>query len=99
MMGGELKILGEMEPGFEQILTPEALAFVARLQREFGPTREALLARRAERQREIDAGAMPDFLAETKQVRDDPSWRVAPVPKDLQDRRVEITGPVERKMM
>src|SRR5205085_8389829 len=94
-----VEVRGRMEPGFEQILTPEALAFVARLQRELAPTREALLARRGERQREIDAGATPDFLAETKQVREDPSWRVAPAPKDLQDRRVEITGPVERKMM
>src|SRR5205823_10220904 len=51
------------------------------------------------RQREIDAGATPDFLAQTKQVREDPSWRVAPVPKDLQDRRVEITGPSERQMV
>src|SRR5207302_2983254 len=66
---------------------------------EFGATREALLARRVERQREIDAGAMPDFLAEPRHVREDPSWRVAPAPKDLQDRRVEITGPSERKMV
>src|SRR6476660_2209855 len=68
-----VEVHGTLEPGFEQILTPEALAFVAGLQREVGATREALLARRAERQREIDAGATPDFLTETKHVREDPS--------------------------
>jgi malate synthase len=92
-------VRGTMEPGFEAILTPEALGFVAQLQRQFGATREALLARRQERQKAIDTGETPDFLAETKSVRDDPSWRVASVPKDLQDRRVEITGPAERKMV
>jgi malate synthase len=87
-----------MDPGFDEILTPEALAFVARLQREFGPTREALLRARAERQAELDAGALPDFLPATRPVREG-DWRVAPVPRDLQNRRVEITGPAERKMV
>jgi malate synthase len=82
-----------------EILTPEARAFVEELTREFEPTRARLLARRVERQKEIDAGAMPDFLAVTKTVRDDKSWRVASIPADLQDRRTEITGPVDRKMV
>ncbi len=81
-----------------EVLSPDALAFVVRLEREFGAARAALLRRRADRQAEIDAGAMPDFLPATRQIRED-EWRVAPVPRDLQDRRVEITGPVDRKMM
>jgi malate synthase len=81
-----------------EVLTNEALAFIARLQREFGPRRAALLRRRAERQAELDAGVRPDFLAETRQIREG-AWQVAPVPADLQDRRVEITGPTDRKMM
>jgi malate synthase len=85
-------------PPDAEILTPEALAFVALLQRELGPRRLELLERRVERQRELDAGAQPDFLSETKGVREG-DWQVAPAPADLQDRRVEITGPVDRKMM
>ena len=81
-----------------EILTPEALAFVAALQREFGPERMRLLAARDERQAELDAGVRPDFLPETQAVRDG-DWQVAPTPADLQDRRVEITGPVDRKMV
>src|SRR5882724_2935656 len=81
------------------ILTPEALAFVEKLAREFQPTRAKLLAKRVERQQEIDNGVMPDFLAATKSIRDDKSWRVASIPADLQDRRTEITGPVDRKMV
>jgi malate synthase len=82
-----------------EILTPEALAFIEKLARQFQPTREKLLAKRVERQQEIDRGANPDFLAATKSVRDDKSWRVASIPADLQDRRTEITGPVDRKMV
>jgi malate synthase len=82
----------------EEILTREALAFVAELQRRFDPRRKELLRSRAERQARIDAGELPDFLPETREIRE-ADWRVAPVPADLQDRRVEITGPVERKMM
>ena len=85
-------------PADGDILAPEALALVARLQRELGPTRTALLARRAERQAELDAGARPDFLEATRAVREG-DWRVPPAPPGLVDRRVEITGPVERKMM
>jgi malate synthase len=85
-------------PADAEILSPDALAFVELLQRELGPRRRELLGRRAERQRELDAGARPDFLAETRDVREG-DWRVAPPPRDLSDRRVEITGPVDRKMM
>jgi malate synthase len=84
--------------GDEHVLSPDALAFVAKLQRELGPTRAELLARRQRRQAELDGGALPDFLPETEGVRTG-DWRVTPAPRDLQDRRVEITGPVERKMM
>src|SRR5205085_3114838 len=76
----------------------EAVAFAARLQRAFGARRSELLARRATRQQEFDAGKLPDFLAETRSVRE-ANWRVAPIPADIQDRRVEITGPVDRKMI
>jgi malate synthase len=82
----------------EEILTPEALGFVADLQRRFDPTRRDLLRLREERQARLDAGELPDFLPETREVREG-DWRVEPAPDDLQDRRVEITGPVERKMM
>jgi malate synthase len=80
------------------IITTEALAFLELLARHFGPRRKALLGRRQEVQRSIRGGKMPDFLEETKPIRDR-SWSVAPAPADLNDRRVEITGPVERKMM
>ncbi|MGH7496735.1 MAG: malate synthase A [bacterium] len=94
-----VEILGDMPPHYAEILTPEALAFVAKLERELGRTRRELLQKRKERQAEIDAGAMPDFLATTARMRQEVSWKVAPLPSDLQNRRVEITGPVERKMM
>ncbi|MGH2355757.1 MAG: malate synthase A, partial [Chloroflexota bacterium] len=93
-----VEIKGTVEASVEHVLSKDALAFVARLQREFGPTRQALLQRRAERQAELDAGVRPDFLPETRQVRDG-DWQVASIPADLQNRRVEITGPVDRKMM
>ncbi|RMF68442.1 MAG: malate synthase A, partial [Calditrichaeota bacterium] len=94
-----IQILGPVRPGYEEILTPDALRFVAALQREFGAERAALLQRRQQKQAEIDAGRFPDFLAGTRSVRDDADWQVAPIPEDLQNRRIEITGPVERKMM
>jgi malate synthase len=81
-----------------EILTPEALAFVAALHRRFEGARRELLERRAERHARIDAGELPDFPQETRAVRED-DWRIAPVPPDLEDRRVEITGPVDRKMV
>jgi malate synthase len=87
-----------LAPADERVLSGEALAFVARLHRELNPTRLELLRRRGERQAELDAGADPGFLAETAGVRSG-DWRVPPAPADLRDRRCEITGPVERKMM
>ncbi len=83
---------------FAEILTPEAVAFIAGLQREFNGRRKSLLATRAERQKRLDAGERPDFLPETRKIRES-EWTVAPLPKDLLDRRVEITGPVDRKMI
>jgi malate synthase len=94
----DITLLGPVEERFDEILTPEALAFVATLQRTFGPTREVLLARRRNRQEQLDAGVLPAFLPETQHVRD-ADWRVAPVPNALQNRRVEITGPTDRKMV
>jgi malate synthase len=81
-----------------EVLTPDALDFVAGLQRRFADARERLLAARAERQTRLSAGEEPGFLAETRDIREG-DWRVAPTPADLQDRRVEITGPAERKMI
>ena len=83
---------------YTDILTPGALEFIAALSRKFGPTREALLKRRFERQAEFDRGVRPDFLNETRSTRE-AEWRVAPLPAELADRRVEITGPAERKMI
>jgi malate synthase len=91
-------IKGERRPEWETILTAEALAFVELLHREFNPRREELLARREEVKRDLDGGKLPDFLPETKKIRES-DWTVAPIPKDLLDRRVEITGPVDRKMI
>ncbi len=93
-----VEVVGAVAPEFEDVLTPEALAFVADLHRQFNATRESLLQRRAERQREFDNGVLPDFLPETVAVRGG-DWRVASTPDDLQKRWVEITGPVDRKMM
>jgi malate synthase len=83
---------------YNSILTPEALAFVAALQREFNPRRKELLAARVARQQRLDAGERPDFLSETLSIRE-AEWICAPLPADLLDRRVEITGPVDRKMI
>ena len=93
-----LEILGPIKPGFDEILTPEALAFIAELEGRFGSERLRLLDVRQKRQALIDAGERPDFLPETKPIRD-ADWKIAPLPHDLLDRRVEITGPVERKMV
>jgi malate synthase len=90
---------GRMGPRYGEILNPDALAFLAELHRRFDGKRRDLLAARAERQRRFDAGELPDFPPETKHIRDDDSWRVASIPADLIDRRVEITGPVDRKMI
>ncbi|MFM8338843.1 MAG: malate synthase A, partial [Fluviibacter sp.] len=83
---------------YEEILTPEALEFVAKLHRAFEPRRQELLKKRVERQARIDAGEMPDFLPETKAIREG-DWKIAPLPKALERRRTEITGPVEAKMI
>lgn len=80
------------------ILTPEATAFLTRLQRTFGARREELLSARLERAARLDAGEMPDFLPETREIRDS-DWTTAEIPQDLIDRRVEITGPADRKMI
>ncbi len=94
----DIEIRGKMLSGYETILTDDAMRFVADLHRRFNERRLFLLQRRQVRQEEIDHGRLPDFLPETKAVRDT-EWKIAPVPADLQDRRVEITGPVDRKMI
>jgi malate synthase len=94
----DILIKGEAVPGSETILSPEAIEFITTLHRKYNGRRNELLALRAGRQVRIDAGELPDFLTATAEVRSG-DWRVAPVPSDLQDRRVEITGPVDRKMI
>jgi len=91
-------ILGAMPEDHLDILSAQALAFVAKLSRTFESRRRELMAARVARQREFDAGAMPDFLPQTRSIRES-EWKVGPVPADLQDRRVEITGPTDRKMV
>src|ERR1700722_1475165 len=93
-----VEILGPRTAAFDEILTPDALKFVADLERRFGPRRRELLAARVKRQARLDAGERPDFLRETAEIRNS-AWTVAPVPADLLHRRVEITGPVDRKMV
>jgi malate synthase len=93
-----VEITGRVTPEYAQILTPEALALVAKLHRQFAGRREELLARRVQRQKEFDAGKRPDFLPETKHIGES-EWKIADQPRDLLDRRVEITGPTDRKMV
>jgi malate synthase len=93
-----MTINGDFKKGYEAILTPEALEFLRALHIRFDGRRKELLARRVDRQEEIDSGNMPDFLPATKGIREG-DWQVAPLPQDLLDRRVEITGPVDRKMV
>jgi malate synthase len=93
-----VELRGRVTPDFAQILTPAALAFLAKLQRTFGGRRAELLARRQERQAALDRGEALDFLPETKAIREG-NWTCAPIPPDLADRRVEITGPTDRKMI
>src|ERR1700739_19687 len=93
-----MEITGAIQPGFETILTRDALELVAKLHRAFDPRRQELLKVRAERTKRPDAGDRPDFLKETQAIRDG-DWKIATLPKDLECRRVEITGPVERKMI
>jgi len=93
-----IELLAPLTSEAEEILTPEALAFVADLERRTRARRQELLQARDERQQRLDAGELPDFLPETETIRNG-DWQVAPVPDDLRDRRVEITGPVDRKMV
>ena len=93
-----VEILGKITPAFREILTPQAVAFVAKMARKFEARRRELIATRAKRQKEFDAGTLPDFLAETRHIRET-EWTVGAIPRDLQDRRVEITGPTDRKMV
>ncbi len=93
-----LTLTAPVHEGFDQILSPEALDFLAQLCRTFEPRRQELLERRKQRQAQFDQGMRPDFLPETAAIRSG-NWRVAPPPADLQDRRVEITGPTDRKMV
>ena len=93
-----IEILAPVPETFARVLTPEALNFVATLAREFETRRQSLLERRLSVQQAIDKGELPDFLPDTRTIRES-EWKIAPVPEDLQDRRVEITGPVDRKMV
>jgi malate synthase len=93
-----LQITAEIKPQFAEILTPDALAFVAKLERAFRARRDEALRARQDRQSRFDAGELPDFLSTTKQIREG-DWKCAPIPNDLRDRRVEITGPTDRKMV
>ncbi|EGS22776.1 malate synthase-like protein [Thermochaetoides thermophila DSM 1495] len=94
-----VNVLGPVNDTQRKILTPEALTFLALLHRSFNARRKALLERRKIRQAELDKGVLPDFLPETKHIRDDPTWKGAPPAPGLVDRRVEITGPTDRKMV
>ena len=90
-----IEIRGVVTDAFAEILTPAALQFLAKMSRQFESRRQELLAKRVVRQRDLDAGQFPDFLPATAGIRAQ-EWTVAPIPADLQDRRVEITGPVDR---
>src|SRR5689334_13625102 len=94
-----VEIKGKLTDRAAEVLSPEALEFIAGLQREFGARRLELLRARDERQERIEAGELPTFLAQTQSVREDDGWKVAAAPKDLLDRRVEITGPTDKKML
>src|SRR5437773_1220234 len=93
-----LKITGPVSDAYREILSAEALQFLGHLAQKFEERRQQLLDRRRIRQQELDAGKLPDFLPDTAAIRQ-ADWTVAPIPKDLEDRRVEITGPVDRKMI
>ncbi len=93
-----MQITGDIKPGFDAILSPEALALVAKLARAFEPRRLELMAERVTVAKRLDAGGTLDFLPTTKHIREG-DWKIAPIPKALECRRVEITGPVERKMV
>jgi malate synthase len=94
-----VSVSGKVDDIHRKILTPEALAFLALLHRSFNERRKNLLERRKARQAELDRGVLPDFLPETKHIRENPTWKGAPPAPGLVDRRVEITGPTDRKMV
>jgi malate synthase len=93
-----LEILGSDYPGIEKILTKDCLSLVAELEKEFRKERLEVLQERSRKQVDLDGGALPDFLEETKAIRES-DWKITSIPHDLLDRRVEITGPVDRKMI
>lgn len=92
-------VVGNINKEAQKILTPEATAFLALLHRSFNNTRKNLLQRRAIRQAELDKGVLPDFLPETRHIRENDAWKGAPPGPGLVDRRIEITGPTDRKMV
>ncbi|HMP53038.1 MAG TPA: malate synthase A, partial [Candidatus Melainabacteria bacterium] len=94
----KVELVGRSVKGQDRVLTEEAIDFLCELHHHFDSQRLSLLERRQERQAALDGGILPDFLVRTKEIRES-EWKVAPAPHDLNDRRVEITGPVERKMM
>jgi malate synthase len=96
---GDVQVKGTVTQEHKKILTPDAIAFLALLHRSFNARRKELLQRRVLRQAELDKGVLPDFLPETKHIREDPTWRGAAPAPGLVDRRVEITGPTDRKMV
>jgi malate synthase len=95
----EATILGPLNDKTSKVLSKEAAVFLVLLQRTFNQTRKSLLQKRVTRQAELDRGVLPDFLPETKHIRENDAWRGAPPAPGLADRRVEITGPVDRKMV
>jgi malate synthase len=92
-------VVGNINQEAQKILTPEATAFLALLHRSFNNTRKNLLQRRAIRQAELDKGVLPNFLPETRHIRENDAWKGAPPAPGLVDRRIEITGPTDRKMV
>ena len=96
---GQLEVEGNLPYQSSKVLTPEAIRFLADLEMEFRPRRKLLLHNRTQRQAMLNQGEKPDFLSSTKNIREDRSWKVAAIPPDLQNRRIEITGPTDRKMM
>jgi malate synthase len=95
----DVKVLGPLNEQASNILSKDAKAFLALLHRSFNPTRKALLQRRVYRQAELDKGNLPDFLPETRHIRENETWKGAPPAPGLIDRRIEITGPTDRKMI
>lgn len=93
-----VRVLGALPLEFREIITPDAMRFLSFLHEQFEPRRQRLLDARVQRQVSLDQGLLPTFLPQTQYIRSS-DWKVGPIPNDLQDRRVEITGPVDRKMV